>query len=71
MLYFQLLQRGYITMTIASSGCHKNTAGGGGGGAGVNIQTSSYQYRITMFKLRRSRDRLIYNMGSHTWERRS
>ena len=32
-------------------------------GGRLNIKMSSYQYRILMLKIRRSRDRLIFNMG--------
>ena len=32
-------------------------------GGGLNITMSSYQYRDPMLKIRRSRDRLIFNMG--------
>ena len=32
-------------------------------GGRLNINMSSYQYRVPMLKIRRSRDRLIFNMG--------
>ena len=35
----------------------------GGGGGGLNIKMFSYQYRVPMLKIRRSRDHLIFNMG--------
>ena len=31
-------------------------------GVGLNVKISSYQYRIPMLKIRRSHDRLIFNM---------
>ena len=39
--------------------CMKPTAGGR-----LNIKIPSYQYRDPMFKIRRSHDRLIFNMGN-------
>ena len=38
-------------------------AGGWGGGWGLNIKMSSYQYMNPHVKIRRSWDRLIFNMG--------
>ena len=37
----------------------------------LNINVPSYQYRIPMLKIRRSRDRIIFNMGIPFLERPS